>query len=192
MRSSNGCGMRKRVRRGDEHHVRQVVIDLEIVIVEGRRSARDRALRATPRTDRRANRRRACRPRRAGTAGSTISPFSCPAGPCPASSRYRSADGRGSRPRRARRPATCARNCGRWRARPTCRARSCRRPAAPTRHRIGPFIFFMRCCTARYSRMRSLTFSSPKWSALSTFSAPLMSRLILVRFCHGTDSSQSR
>ncbi len=48
-------------------------------------------------------------------------------------------------------------------------------PGGPTRHKIGPFIFFMRCWTARYSRMRSLTFSRPKWSALSTRSAPLMS-----------------
>src|SRR5205814_697009 len=58
--------------------------------------------------------------------------------------------------------------------------------------RIGPFIFFMRCWTARYSRMRSLTFSSPKWSAFRTRSAPLMSRLILVRLCQGSDSIQSR
>ena len=28
-----------------------------------------------------------------------------------------------------------------------------------------------RCCTARYSRMRSLTFSRPKWSSSSTCSA---------------------
>ncbi len=34
-------------------------------------------------------------------------------------------------------------------------------PGGPTRHMIGPLIFFERCCTARYSTMRSLTFSSP-------------------------------
>src|SRR3546814_5885034 len=33
-------------------------------------------------------------------------------------------------------------------------------PGGPTRHRIAPFICFTRVCTARYSRMRSLTFSS--------------------------------
>src|ERR1044071_1707833 len=44
-------------------------------------------------------------------------------------------------------------------------------PGGPTRQRIGPFILSTRCWTARYSRMRSLTFSRPWWSALSTSSA---------------------
>src|SRR3546814_3074619 len=39
--------------------------------------------------------------------------------------------------------------------------RSLATPGGPTRHRIAPFICFTRVCTARYSRMRSLTFSSP-------------------------------
>src|SRR5579871_6155238 len=81
-------------------------------------------------TGRRANRRRACRSRRAGTTGSTIWPFSCLAGSCPASNRYRCGGDRGSRPRPAPRPATCAQNCGRWRGPPICRARSCP-PRAP-------------------------------------------------------------
>src|SRR5271169_1366669 len=34
-------------------------------------------------------------------------------------------------------------------------------PGGPTRHRIGPFIWPTRVCTARYSRMRCLTLSSP-------------------------------
>ena len=34
-------------------------------------------------------------------------------------------------------------------------------PGGPTKHRIGPFSAFTRCWTARYSRMRSLTFLSP-------------------------------
>src|SRR5690348_16047752 len=34
-------------------------------------------------------------------------------------------------------------------------------PGAPTRHRIGAFILSTRVCTARYSTMRSLIFSSP-------------------------------
>ena len=34
-------------------------------------------------------------------------------------------------------------------------------PGGPTRQRIGPLTLAMRCCTARYSRIRSLTFSSP-------------------------------
>jgi hypothetical protein len=34
-------------------------------------------------------------------------------------------------------------------------------PGGPTRQRIGPRIFGERDCTARYSMIRSLTFSSP-------------------------------
>src|SRR5437879_13911608 len=62
----------------------------------------------------------------------------------------------------------------------------------PTRHRIGPFSFFMRCWTARDSRLRSFTFSSPNGWALRTRSAALMWRLIVVRLDHGSDANQSR
>src|SRR4030095_9785627 len=65
-------------------------------------------------------------------------------------------------------------------------------PGGPTRQRIGPFILSTRCCTARYSRMRSLTFSRPWWSALSTSSAYFRSLMILVGLRHGIDNSQSR
>ena len=34
-------------------------------------------------------------------------------------------------------------------------------PGGPTRHRIGPFSLAERCCTARYSTIRSLTRASP-------------------------------
>ena len=34
-------------------------------------------------------------------------------------------------------------------------------PGGPTKHKIGPLILLRRCCTARYSRIRSLTFSRP-------------------------------
>ena len=34
-------------------------------------------------------------------------------------------------------------------------------PGGPTRHRIGPFMCETSACTARYSRMRSLTLSRP-------------------------------
>ena len=34
-------------------------------------------------------------------------------------------------------------------------------PGGPTRQRIGAFSLSTRCCTARYSTMRSLTFSRP-------------------------------
>ncbi|CZR34599.1 Uncharacterised protein [Legionella pneumophila] len=34
-------------------------------------------------------------------------------------------------------------------------------PGGPTRHNIGPFNLFTRCCTARYSMIRSLTCSRP-------------------------------
>ena len=40
-------------------------------------------------------------------------------------------------------------------------ATSCRRRAVPTRQSTGPFSFFTSACTARYSRMRSLTFFRP-------------------------------
>src|SRR3970040_1971944 len=54
-------------------------------------------------------------------------------------------------------------------------------PGGPTRHRIGPFRRLTRCVTARYSTMRSLTFSSPKWSSSRTFWAAAMSWWTLVR-----------
>ena len=62
----------ERVRRGDEHDVGEVVVDLEIVVVEGASSARDRAPPAAPRTDRRGNPSPSCRPRRAGRADSSV------------------------------------------------------------------------------------------------------------------------
>ena len=151
----------QRVRRGDEHHVRQVEVDLDVVVAEGvvllrveHFEQRRRRIAAEVRAhlvdlveqEQRVAARR---------------PWSGSAGSCPASSRCRCGGGRGSRPRRARRRAPCARTCGWSPARSTGRARSCRRREAPTRHRIGAFILSTRCCTARYSRMRSLTFSRP-------------------------------
>src|SRR5262249_49757182 len=65
-------------------------------------------------------------------------------------------------------------------------------PAGPTRHRIGPVSLLARCCTARYSTIRSLTFSRPKWSLSRTSWASLRSFLILERLAHGIDRSQSR
>src|SRR5438045_787821 len=52
-------------------------------------------------------------------------------------------------------------------------------PGGPTRQRIGPFRIWTRCCTARYSTMRSLTLSSPKWSSFRTFSALALLHLLL-------------
>ena len=75
------------------------------------------------------------------------------------SSRCRCGGGRESRPRRARRPARCARTSAPSRGRSTGPATSCRRRAGPTKHRMGPFMspFILR--TARYSTIRSFTLS---------------------------------
>ena len=147
--------------RCDEHHV---ATGRSRPRRSGRRtcgSAPDRAPRAAPTTDRRGSPSPSCRSRRAGTADCARRPWSCSAGSCRASSRCRCGDGRGSRPRRARRPAPCARTCGWSRARSTGRARSCRRPGGRRGTGSAPCSLSTRCCTARYSRMRSLTFSSP-------------------------------
>ena len=48
---------------------REVVVEIEVVIVEGRCSARGRAPRAAPPTGRRGSRSTSCRPRRAGRPG---------------------------------------------------------------------------------------------------------------------------
>src|SRR6516225_3240543 len=95
-------------------------------------SARGRALRAAPKTGRRGSPRPSCRPRRAGTAGSTTWPCASTGRSCPAWSQYRCAGGRGSPPHRARRRARSARSRGRSPSRSTCRVRSCRRrPGRP-------------------------------------------------------------
>ena len=44
-------------------------------------------------------------------------------------------------------------------------------PGGPTRQMICPFNWGASCCTATNSRMRSLTFSRPKWSASKIFRA---------------------
>ena len=95
----------------------------------GRRgSARGRAPRAAPPTDRRASPPPACRPRRAGSPGSSCPRPAGRARAGRAGRRCRCGDARGSRPRRARRPGTCGRTSGRWRGRSTRRSTSCRSP----------------------------------------------------------------
>ncbi len=119
----------ERVRGGDEHHVGQVVLDLDVVIDE-----RVVLLRIEHLEQRR---RRIAAEVHAHLVDFVEQeqripdrrPWSCSAGSCRASSRCRCGDGRGSRPRRARRPATCARTCDWSRARSTGRAKSCRRRA---------------------------------------------------------------
>ena len=149
------------VGRGHEHHVRQVVLDLDVVVDERVVLLRIEHLEQAPTTDRRGSPGPSCRLRRAGTAGCARRPWSCSAGSCRASSRCRCGGGRGSPPRRARRRATCGRTCGRSRARSTDRARSCRRPADRRGTGSAPSGRSTRCWTARYSTMRSLTFSRP-------------------------------
>src|ERR687894_85412 len=58
-------------------------------------------------------------------------------------------------------------------------------PGGPTRQRIGPVSLLARCCTARYSTMRSLTFSKPWWSLSRMFCAPSRSFLIFERLLAG-------
>ena len=117
------------VRRGDEQHLRQVELDVEVVVAERRVLRRVEHLEQRRTRDRPASRRRACRPRRAGSPGSSCRRRAGRGRGGPGARRRRCAGGRGSRPRRARRRATCGRTCGRARGRSTRRATSCRRRA---------------------------------------------------------------
>ena len=162
MRSSSGLGNVQRIRRGDEHHLGQVEIDLEVMIVEGV------VLLGIEHFEQR-RRRIAAEVHRHlvdliehEQADCACRPWTCSARCGPASNRCRCGDDRGFRLRRARRRATCARTCDSSRAQSTGRAKSCRRPEVRPGTGSAPFIFFTRCCTARYSTMRSLTFSRPK------------------------------
>ena len=72
------------------------------------------------------------------------------------------------------------------RARSTWRATSCPRRAARRSRGSGPFTAGFSFRTARYSRMRSLTFSRPECSASSTvLGAAARSMTSSVRFAHG-------
>ena len=121
----------ERIGGGDEHHLRQVVLDLDVVVGEGVVLLRIEHLEQRGR-------------RIAAPVGAHLvdfveqeervlapAPSTCSAGSCRASSRCRCGGGRGSRPRRARRRATCARTCGWSPWRSTGRARSCPRRARP-------------------------------------------------------------
>ena len=150
MRSSSGAGNRLgHVRGGDEQHLGEVQLDVQVVVAEAvvlRRvehlEQRRRGVAAPVRADlvdlvqqdHRVHRAR----RRAGRGRAG-----------PAARRCRCGGGRGSRPRRARRPATCARTRGRSPARSTRRSRSCRcraaRSGSGSRPRPGP----PRPCRAR-------------------------------------------
>ncbi len=61
--------------------------------------------------------------------------------------------------------------------RSTGRATSCRRPGGPTKQRIGPERSFFSFETARYSMIRSFTFSRSKWSSSRIWRAWSRSRL---------------
>ena len=172
------------VGRRDEQHPRQVEVDLEVVVAErvvlcrvehleqGRRRVAPEVgpeLVDLVEDDDRVH-------------GPGLAQARAPAGP--AGPRRRCGGGRGSRPRRARRRATRGRTCARGRWPPTRRATSCRPPGArpgpgwrPSRGRRrapGP----RSACslrTARCSRMRSFTSSSPSWSASRIRDASAMS-----------------
>ena len=155
---------------------RQVDLDVEVVVAERRVLRRVEDLEQRRATGRRASRRRPCRPRRAGSPGSSSRRRAARAPGGPGGRRCTCGGGRGSRPRRGRRRATCARTRGPWRGRSTRRSRSCRcragrsasgsrRPCACRRSMPRSSRSFL---TATYSTMRSLTSSRPAWSASST------------------------
>ena len=124
------------VRGGEEEHVGQVEVDLEVVVAErvvlrrvehleqgGRRVAPEVGCRP-------------CRSRRAARPGSSSPPRGSPGRCGRAARRRRCAGGRGSPPRREHRRARPARSCGPAPAPRTRRATSCRRRAGrPARGR---------------------------------------------------------
>ncbi len=65
-------------------------------------------------------------------------------------------------------------------------------PGGPNKQIMGPFIFDARLCTAKYSIIRSLTFSRPKCSLFMTFSAKSKLFLILDFLPQGIANNQSR
>ena len=162
------------VGRGDEQHPREVEVDLQVVVPErvvlGRvEHLEERRRRVAPEV----------RPDlvdlvQAGAPGSSSRPRGGPARGGPVGRRHRCGGGRGSRPRRGRRPGPPGRSSARGRGRPTRRARSCppragrpgrgwrphpgRRPARDPRSACS-------LRTARCSRIRSFTSSSPSWSS---------------------------
>ncbi len=148
-----------RVRGAEEHHVGQVVVDFQVVIVEVvvllRVEHLEQRRGGIPRMSLPilsiSSRRNSGLPRR---------PWSSSGSGGPAWSRYRYDGDRGSRPRHVRRRAPCARTCDWWRERWIRPGRSCH-AGRPHQARTGPLSFFTRFCTARYSRMRSLTSSRP-------------------------------
>ena len=138
MRSSNGAGMFRLFAVHTNITSRQVEVDFEVVVVERR---------VLLRVEHFEQRRR----RIAAEVHRHLVDFveqeqrivhaglrPCSARSCRASSRCRCGDGRGSRPRRARRRATCARTCDSWRARSLWPSEVLPTPGGPTRHRIGP------------------------------------------------------
>ncbi len=124
------------VRRGQEHHVGQVELDLEVVVAERVVLRRVEHLEQRRPRGRRGSRRRSCPPRRAARPGSSSPPRGWPGRSGRAARRRRCAGGRGSPPRPGRRPGRPGRTCGPWPAPPTRRATSCRRRAGrPARAR---------------------------------------------------------
>ena len=143
------------VGRGDEHDVRQVVGNLEVVVEEGgvllgvehlqQRRGRVPAPVASS----------SCRSRPAGTRGCACRPSAWPGAPCPGAPRRRSCGARGSPPRRAPRPGDT-----RTKLRPRARATDLPRevlpvPGGPMKQRMGPLTLPLSWRTAMKSRMRS-------------------------------------
>ena len=139
MRSRSGRRNRvEHVGGGDEQHLGQVERHVEVVVAERVVLFRDRAPRAAPRPG---------SPRKSAPSLSISSSMKTglfdsarrrPWMICRAARRCRCAGGRGSRPRRACRPARPARTCARSPWRSIAPATSCRRPAGRRSRGSGP------------------------------------------------------
>ncbi len=151
----------ERVRGGDEHHLRKIVVDVEVVVVEravllGIEHLEQRRRRIAAEVGRHLVDLVEQEDRIAGSGLlHRLDDLAREARRC------RCGDGRGSRPRRERRRATRGRTSGRCARAIDLPSEVLPTPGGPTRHRIGPLSCPTRLCTARYSRMRCFTFSRP-------------------------------
>ena len=159
-----------------------------------------RAPPAGPPRGRRASRRRPCRPRRAGSPGSSSRRRAGRGRSGPAGRRCRCGGGRGSRPRRGCRRGRCGRTRARGRGRSDSPIEVLPVPGGPTRVRIAPLARLSSSIsrssrslrTAMNSVIRRFTSSRPAWSASSTSRVCSGSSRSSERFDHGTAISQSR
>jgi len=141
-------------------HVREVVLDVEVVVEEGRVLLRGRALRAAPPTDRRGSPIDICRLRRAehrvhGPGLLIIWMI------WPGKRRCRCGGGRGFPPRRARRRATAARTDGSWARAIDLASEVLPTPGGPEEGEDGRLRLLHQGADREESRMRSLILLEP-------------------------------